>query len=621
MVSRNVMRNIGNNAQFGAHRVRIGRIVTVYVAALHILVALQHTQVVYAYSHGLQGLPVQEVLRAMRDELQRSLQYMYLPSLERPYYIHYVLTDAATNTIKASFGSLIESRCTREKRLTVGVRVGSMQFDNTNFFDPSLGFFGSTDDEERFKQRIVPDEIDYASLRRELWLATDAAYKQAAEMFAKKQAALQNRIRMDTLPDYMPAKPFSLADTMPIPDFDKAYYEHIAVELSRVFRGFPAITLSSVTIEYNPKQEIFVSTEGREYIRTELICGVEVVAIAQAYDGMPLVQVYSAYSRTPAGLPSKDSLLKAVRGIAAKLSHSVVAPLTQSYSGPILFEEQAAGEVFVQVFAPNLVTQRSPITERGISDNPQHGAFQNKIGARVMPEFLSVAALPSLSAYGASQLVGSFRIDDEGTPAESFDVVKNGYLKGLMSSRTPTRRVKASNGHNRGGAAMFAVLELSATKERSYSPQALRTMMMQLCKNRDLPYGIIVRKMLNPNILMTTLYNLTEGDFPFARTPGQLSVLEAYRLYPDGREELIRGCDIVGLTVQSFKDILAVGNRKYAYNCYALPVTLPFFTGGAQFLPVSVIVPPILFEDAEVRPVEDDFTRPPILHHPFFSAQ
>jgi hypothetical protein len=565
--------------------------------------------------------PTQEILRAMRDEIKRSMNELRLPSLEKPYYIQYSLTHNSSSNIKASFGSLTESHLAQDNRLAVGLRVGSAQFDNTNFFDPALGFFGSSDDEERFKSRSIPTELDYSTLRRELWLATDAAYKQSAELYAKKQAALKNRVRIDTLPDFTLYAAASTVDTIPIPSFDKAYFEHLAVDLSAVFRDFSAVTLSTVAIEFNSKQELFINTEGREYVRTDLIIGVEIVATAQAKDGMPLAQVYSSYSRTPSGLPNRDSLLKATRALAQKLSQSLTAPVAQAYSGPVLFEDQAAAEVFLQIFAPNLATQRPPVTERGISDNPQNATFQNKVGARVMPEFLSVAVTPSQALFGTTQLVGAYRIDDEAIPAESFQIIKGGYLKGLMSSRTPTRRIKTSNGHNRGGAAMFSVLDVSASKDRTQSFKKLRERMLQLCKDRDLPYGIVVRKILNPNILMTTLYNLTEGDFPFARTPGQMTAIEAYRIYPNGREELMRGCDVAGMTVQSFKEILAVGDRKTAYNCYALPVTAAFFSGGSQFLPASVILPALLFEDIEIRPIEDDFTKPPILPHPFFSRK
>ena len=562
-----------------------------------------------------------DVMRAMRDECARSMRELRLPSLEKPYYVRYSLIEQQSYTVKASFGSLTESRRNVEKRLSVDLRVGSAEFDNTNFFDPALGFFGSSDDEERFKNRSLPTELDYATLRRELWLATDAAYKQSAELFAKKQAALKNRVRLDTLPDFTTVPALSLADTAAIPAFDTPYFEKLALELSAIFREFPAVALSNVAIEYLPKREYFITSEGREYVKTELLCGIEITATAQAQDGMPLAQVVSLYAKSPSGLPMRDSLVKATRALAETLTKAVTAPLLQAYSGPVLFETQAAAEVFLQAFAPNCATQRSPVTERGVSDTPQNAAFQNKIGARVLPEFLSVQASPRLASYGTTQLIGTYSIDDEGIPAEGFQLVKNGYLKGLMSSRTPTRRVKTSNGHNRGGAAMFSTMEISATKDRTLPTKKLRERMMQLCKDRELPYGIIVRKVLNPNILMTTLYNLTEGDFPFARTPGQMTALEVYKLFPNGREELVRGCDVAGMTAQSFKDILAVGDKKFAYNCYAIPVTPSFFSGGAQFLPSSVIIPSLLFEDIEIRPLEEDFTKPPILPHPFFTKK
>ena len=168
---------------------------------------------------------------------------------------------------------------------------------------------------------------------------------------------------------------------------------------------------------------------------------------------------------------------------------------------------------------------------------------------------------------------------------------------------------------------MLSTLEISASKDKMLSLPKLRERMMQLCRDRELPYGIIVRKVLNQNILATTLYTLTEGDFPFARNQGQVSALEIYKLYANGREELVRGGEIAGVAAQSFKDILATGDRKFAYNCLAMPVTPAFFTGGAQFIPTSVITPALLFEDLEVRPIEDDFTKPPILPHPFFSSK
>jgi hypothetical protein len=39
-------------------------------------------------------------------------------------------------------------------------------------------------------------------------------------------------------------------------------------------------------------------------------------------------------------------------------------------------------------------------------------------------------------------------------------------------------------------------------------------------------------------------------------------------------------------------------------------------TGGSQFVPASLIMPDLLFEDLEFRPIESDFPKPPLLASP-----
>jgi predicted Zn-dependent protease len=259
------------------------------------------------------------------------------------------------------------------------------------------------------------------------------------------------------------------------------------------------------------------------------------------------------------------------------------------------------------------------VTEGGIQDNPRYASFQNKIGGRVLPEFLSVDVKPDMKTYGSTPLIGEYTIDDEGITAQKMTIVKDGYLKGLMSSRVPTKRVRESNGHQRGGAAMLSILEVSAANDKQQTPADMRKRMIDLCKARELPYGVVVRTALNQNLLYTTLFQLTSGEYPFTRGESTVPLLEVYKVYPDGREELVRGCEAAGLSPQTFKDIIAVGKQKWVLNYLAPAVTSPFITGGSQFIGSTVIVPDLLFEDLEIRPVEGDFAKPPLLPHPYFS--
>jgi hypothetical protein len=559
-----------------------------------------------------------ELMRAMRDEMKRSMSELSVAGLQKPYYIEYKVTLNNAYNVKSALGSMVESEENPYATLSVNVRVGNPKFDNTNFFDVGLGFFGSSDDEEAFSNRRIPIETDYATLRRELWLATDAAYKQAAELYSKKEAAIQNRLRTDTTPDFLLLPAAKMIDTTAFAPFDRAYFEKTLDEVSAVFKNYPQISISQVGVEYSPTQTLYVNTEGREYIKNETFTGLEIVAATQATDGMPLAQMYSAYSIHPKDLPSRDSLLKATRNLAETLFKSMTATtLEEPYSGPVLFEDQAAAEVFAQIFAPNLVTQRAPLSDRGFRDAERFGAFQNKVGGRVLPEFLSVRAMPENEFFKETPLVGSYEIDDEGTEALNVILVDKGFLKTLLSSRIPTRRIRESNGHERGGAAMLSVIEMISTDPKKQLSKAdLRKRLLKLAKDRALPYGIVVKKVLNQNILYTTLYRLTSGDYPFSPSESKVPVLEVYKLYPDGREELVRGLEGAGFSVQAFKDIIAVGKESYALNFLAPAVTSPFITRGAQYLPSTVIVPNLLFEDGEMRPLEADFPKPPLLPAP-----
>jgi hypothetical protein len=565
------------------------------------------------------------ILRALRDEAQRSMRDVRLPGVPAPYYVEYSVVDRTEYHIRAQFGTLAEAQQRSDRSLNSSVRVGTPKVDNTNFFDVGLGFFGSSDDEESFRNRRVALDADYNALRRELWLATDAAFKQSAEIFAKKNAALQNRAEQDSLPDFVVLPPERRIDTSSAPVFSMAEWQRIVTEVSAIAKQFPALQNSAVNIEYIPERRYFVSSEGREYVKLSISCGIEIIASTQAGDGMPLANTYSVYAKSPAQLPSLDSLKKVMTELCTTLTLLTKAPKLDAYSGPVLFEGQAAGELFAQGFLPYLPTQRPMLAERGMPDNQRNTAFQNKIGGRVLPEFMSVTAKPTVEEFvnGTQHvsLFGSYKIDDDGIPAESPTIVDKGYLRTLLSSRIPHKRIKKSNGHQRGGAPMFGVIDISAERTKQFSSAELKKRLLKLCKDRELPFGIIVRKAINPNILYTTLFGLTGGDFPVMRGEGTMSLIEVYKVYADGKEELIRGAEAAGIVPQTFKDILALSKQKTAYNFYALSVTPSFFTGGAQFLSASIITPDVMIEDMEIRSLDGNFSKPPIAGHPHFDKR
>jgi hypothetical protein len=84
-----------------------------------------------------------------------------------------------------------------------------------------------------------------------------------------------------------------------------------------------------------------------------------------------------------------------------------------------------------------------------------------------------------------------------------------------------------------------------------------------------------------------------------ALPPPQLT----YKLYLDGREELVRGATLSEMSVRDLKDILATGREPAVYH-----VVVP--TAGFA-IPCSVVAPALLFEDVEIQKVATPQKRPP----------
>lgn len=559
-----------------------------------------------------------DVFRAMQDEMQRSLSELTLGNLERPYFIEYTVTVNRSVTAQAVLGHITAADSIHLATVSVRIRVGSYELDNTNFFDVGLGFFGSSDDEESYKNRRLPVESNYSNLRRNLWLASDACYKQAVEIYAKKLATIRNRTRTDTTPDFSPMPSATYTDIRLLGvGTTKAIAQDLVCRASDVFRVYPDIQNSKAGFEFVPVETFYLNSEGRRLHKVEAFAGFEMTVVGQASDGLPVCETYAAFSKTPSELPSIDSLRKAATILAESLKATINAPTIETYSGPLLFEGQAAAELFAQSFAPNLVAQRTPTSDVGFSTGDRSMAFQNKIGGRVLPEFLSVRALPNLPSYAGVPIAAHYMYDDEGVPAETVEVVQNGYLKSMLTSRIPTRRLRTSNGHQRGGGAMLSTLQVVADTTNSLDDATLKNRMLKLVRDRDLPYGIIVRSVLNPNLFYTGVVPLLGSDVLLTGMgEGRIGITEAYRLYPDGREERIRGVQGAGFSPSSFKDIIAVSKNSYVHNFLSQAVVSPFYTGGQQYIISAVIAPAFLFEDGEVRAIEGDLPKPPYLRSP-----
>lgn len=564
---------------------------------LCVCVAASHAQVVN-----------DTVLKAMHDELDRSMKQLRLENLEKPYFISYRVLDSDDTSVSASFGALTSSSHGRSRRINVEVRVGSYELDNSNFV--SFGFEMSGVTAVFNGNAQLPLDDDYNELRRQIWLATDATYKKAVQDLAKKRAALQNTVDTEQTSDFTKETPLQISLDAPVVQVDVAKWESTARGLSGLFRQMPDIYTSSVSFWAGNSYVRYINSEGTSYTRREPAITFNARATTQAPDGTPLEDFVWLYARSLDELPSADELAVRVRALGQRLKDIRATSKIENYNGPVLVEGDAAPQIFEFAFVTDLLGIRRPLMDSQAAmlmqrSSPGENPFLDKIGARVLPDFLSVTDNPTLSEYKGVRLAGTCKVDEDGVPTRETILVENGILKTLLTTRDPVRGFDHSSGSRHAGQA--APSNLFVIARNGLSNSDLRAKFLVMVKERNREYGLVVRRM---------------------RTSQQPLVVA--KLYLDGHEEQIHGVQFAGLNAAAFKDIAAASSdqniltvsRRPSQN--ALNISLAGIELGGEdegWTPVSLAAPSFVFDDVTVHMIRGETPKPPIAPHPFFDVK
>ncbi|MFB3813370.1 MAG: metallopeptidase TldD-related protein [Terriglobales bacterium] len=561
------------------------------------------------------------VIKAMKDEMERAKSQLRAGEMVKPYYLQYRIDDSTTTSISATLGVLTGSSTTRGRALTLQVRTGDYSLDNTNFL--TARSFGRT-----AAVRFLPLDDDYDQIRREIWLATDQAYKEAAREFAAKRTVLETRKYGAYLPDFTPQPPIAMLEPRREIKADRKAAEALARDVAAVFRGAPDIIESGVDIVIRDLYTRFLNSEGTVFTRSEPMVAVRVHAGTRAADGMPVRDSFSVSGRSMEEIKT-DGLVERAKSFVAGLLALRSAPTLERYNGPVLFEGVAGGQVLAEVFAPAIAAARFPVTDEPQFETaiPQLFAqmggtpLTDKLGGRVMPEFLDLSDHPHLAKFEGVTLLGSRTMDDEGVPTRDLNIVEAGILKTVLATRTPTVEAKTSTGSKGVFGAVPCNLFLDARK--SQSAAELRQHLLRLAKARGSDFGIVIRGASEGALSWAARFAAAAGA---AGGLNDVSVA-VFKLFPDGREERVRGVEISSLTPVSFKDIVAVGDKQVLYQGPHVPTMNAIFAGfgagnvgGDLFAFGSFVAPSILFEEVSLKKANMPVPNPPVVPSPLLSS-
>jgi len=531
------------------------------------------------------------VLNAMQQELTRSFKNLQKAPVP-PYFLSYQLTDNRAVDVTSSFGALTASSEMTTRLLDLDLRVGDYALDNTH---PLRGAEGGSNSGNRAERQKMPLDDDPDALRVELWRDTEAKYQQAAQSLEKVKANVRVQVEAEDKSGDFSREP---AETSiePLAPFssDRTGWEQRVRNFTAPFVGHREIIESSAELDVEVETRRYVNSDGSE-IRTSMpFYRIVIAATAKADDGMemPLQQTYM--SIRPEGLPDDATVLKDVKRMIETLEALVKAPIADPYTGPAILSGRASAVFFHEIFGHRVEGQRQ-------KNEDEAQTFKKKINQAVLPDFLSVYSDPELKQLNGTDLMGYYPYDDEGVKARRVTVVDKGILKSFLMSRTPIEGFDHSNGHGRrqqGYEVAARQSNLIVESSKQVSRAELKSRLIEQIKAAHEPYGLY--------------FDDIEGGFTFTQRvlPNAFNVRPTvvYRVYPDGREELVRGVDLIGTPLIAFSKIIAADDETGIFNGMC----------GAEsgWVPVSASSPGLLISEIEVQRKEKSQDRPPILPPP-----
>ncbi len=371
------------------------------------------------------------VLKAMLDELDRSMTHLQLPGFEKPFFIQYRIEDVEDFETRAELRRhrrlISSSHAARRPHHRPRRRLQDRQLRRPR----------------RRRPQMAAIDDDPIALRSALWTATDQAYKNALAAYAQKQAELKQVQTPPQADDFSKEKPSSRSPRRSQPQARRSclgrprrprqrplphrpcrqapaqhdiQYSTAAFPCPRHHhRGSSTAKAPSCASPRRSYQESFGWHAGR-----------------RRHAPRSLVRHQRRRARRSRSRPRLSTSTPST--LIASLDDLRKAPLVEEeYHGPVLLSADASAD-----------TLHSPARHRSDRHPPaprNRSAHQRPLRIelpRARPARLHQRRRRSrLKTFDGKDLVGAYDVDDEGVPAQAVKLVADGQLENYLIGRTP----------------------------------------------------------------------------------------------------------------------------------------------------------------------------------------
>ena len=504
------------------------------------------------------------VLKAMLEELDRSMSELQLKGFEKPFFIQYRIEEVQEYSTRAEFGASEGSQRGHERIARVTVRVGDYKTDSSGGRGDGALELAALDD-------------DPIALRSALWTATDRAYKSALAAYAQKQAALKEVQTPPQADDFSHEQALvSLVAPVEL-KLDEAAWRDRVARASGLYRqdagsraGEGNVQYSTAVFEGRVTTTWLVNSEGTIVRKTAQQYQESIGVGTQAKDGMRLDRSYASAGSALKDVDAPEVFDQHARDLLASLDALRKAPLVEEeYHGPLLLSSDSSADTLRELLGSGVTATRPSLGTEARTNGP----FASSFHENVLPGFMDVVDDPGLQSYAGKGLLGAYEIDDEGVPGQTVKLITGGRLENYLLGREPVRDFPQSNGHGRAGITggpRPALGVLKITARDGSADEALNAKLLAMAKDRGLASVYLVQT-LGGGLTPRLLYRVTADGTPA------------------GKRELVRGAVLDDIDQRTLRSgIVAAGKDLFVANYYG-------------DVPVTVMAPALLLEDATVR--------------------
>ena len=505
------------------------------------------------------------------------------------YYLSYTLKNGKENSIYISDQGERASYVQEFSDLKVMARAGSPQLDNTRTLKKKQSDFAVSIQD-------MPQAIsDGKAFTLKVWDATQQAAEQAQRMYGEVQTDVQTASeRGDDSHDFVFPPKETYCHTQQFTDFNIQRIKEMLIKVSALTKGKAYVLSSSFSFSQEYGHYYFVDSVGTRLKTPFQYVRLSFKVSGRTPEGLSLSRgrIYDVLEEEK--LPTEEQLAEDVKQALEELEQQIKAPEAEPATVPAILKNKAMAVFVHEVLGHRVEGHRQKEDSFGKT-------FTDKVGQMITSPLITIVDDATLPFFKGEPLRGFYEYDSEGVKARPVTLVENGILKNFLMSSSPIKGFAQSNGHGRAEFEKRPVARMGNTRviaSQTISYEELEKKLLEEIKKQGKPYGVIIEDLSGGFTITDTL----------APQSFKLEPTYIMRLYPDGRKELVRGVDMVGTPLVSFKEIIAAADDDAVFNG----------TCGAEsgWVPVSSIAPSVLLRSLELEKTQKTNKKLPILPPP-----